>query len=1766
MSAIDFPSTTTIRPPQPAQDARAVPADAALNVELSYIPAVNLASQQNDYPIILDLKLENAGGEDLRNLTCVVSAVPEIFSPKTLHVSALNAGEKAVFSAPEIPLNYAVLAALSDTAAGTMSVSVRGEDGAELLRKNYPVAAYAPDQWLGMRETPELLAAFVTPNLDAISAVMSVVSRELERATGSAAIQGYQADKTRAYEICAAIYRAVQSFGIRYSNPPASFGGNGQRIRLAETIFRFRLATCIDLALLFASVMEQCGLHPVLLVHESHAYVGCHLKKYYFSDLPVEDLQTIRKLVDLDEFVVLETTCVCDDVPFSEAEKNARTQHLTKDGEFLGAIDVARARKSGILPLPLLRASGEPEPTDPARSRKAPAEDKPRRDLRGEIDLSALPEETASAGRLGRWRKKLLDLSLRNRLLNVRGAPLLIPVACADITRLEDKMAANRTLLLRPLSNLLGEKDLHDISDANASELRSEIRELLESELDQQRLWTMLPEEEMTRRLTALYRQSRTELEESGVNTLFLGIGFLEWKISPADEQTFLAPILLMPVKLQRRSVADGITISRLDEDSALNVTLLELLRQEHGLAIPGLDPLPTDASGVDVARVMQIFRQSILKMKGWEVREDVRIGQFSFGKYMMWHDLRSRADALRAHPLVNHLIEGGGVFDDGAEIFPPDEIGENLDPAKLFCPMNADSSQLAAVRYSELGKNFVLHGPPGTGKSQTITNIIAHNLALGRRVLFVSEKKAALDVVHNRLRSVGLRPFCLELHSNKAGKSDVMKQFSEALEAAETREPSGWAETAEALERSREELNAYVAELHREYPNGLSTHDCFSWLFLRGENAPGTDFSVEADCLAQTAQELSAMRDAAKSLIPAFAGTTAPGREAFRPLAPAEWSPAFEKELGEAARHLEKSAEKFAEALRGFAEILSCAPEDFPAENLERVPALAELLKSAAADVPAAFFADAFPRTKKFLLDLKKTAERRDALAEKLSAFRAEKLSELDCDGAERRIREIREKFFLAGMLSARAFLRELADIKKLGSGKLTLDELENALGDIRGYCAEKAAFAAASERAAALLGDARWNGGNPDWNAVAAALAEAEKILAAAERIAEGAGTASAARLAKAVSDALPSASARFAAGTPARERLDALTESAAEFFSDREAFARRFAPTPETEKTPPETLAARMRLVSENIRELRRGLLYIKKRYAAERAGLSAAVRALESGNVSAERFEESVETSLRRTMLDRILSAVPVLSGFVGENREAEIRRFCELDDRYVRLSRDIVFARLSARLPSSAGASEQIRAELGLLRRECEKRARRKPVRQLLEQIPTVVSALKPCFLMSPLSVAQYLSPDSAAFDLVVFDEASQIPVWDAIGAIARGKQLIVVGDPKQMPPTNFFQKLKDDGAAEDEDVPAADDTESILDECLAAGIFSAHLKWHYRSRHESLIAFSNRHYYGGNLLTFPSARGGNDLGVHFVFVENGIYDRRGKRTNVREAERLVEYVFSRLADPAQRKRSMGVVAFSQAQRNLIEDIFERKRAKHPELEAFFSDGNDEPFFVKNLENVQGDERDVILFSVGYAPDKTGAVSMNFGPLNRDGGERRLNVAVSRAKEQVVVFSSIRASQIDLSRTRALGAAHLRGFLDYAEKGLRLLPSGGETFREPCGLAETVADVLKKHGYAVKFDVGCSDSRIDVAVPHPTRKNEYLLGVECDGPSYRSQRTARDRDHLRDSVLKSLGWKIFRAWTIDWAFDREHAESALLRAAEDALRESETETP
>jgi very-short-patch-repair endonuclease len=555
-------------------------------------------------------------------------------------------------------------------------------------------------------------------------------------------------------------------------------------------------------------------------------------------------------------------------------------------------------------------------------------------------------------------------------------------------------------------------------------------------------------------------------------------------------------------------------------------------------------------------------------------------------------------------------------------------------------------------------------------------------------------------------------------------------------------------------------------------------------------------------------------------------------------------------------------------------------------------------------------------------------------------------------------------------------------------------------------------------------------------------------------------------------------------------------------------------------------------------------------------ARKLGLGPLVEAVMTGVVPLAQAEQTLERSVRQGWWDAWLATQPTLARFRGTHHADLVGRFRALDLQSATTARQLTLAQLASRLPDLHGPGDQ----LALLKRQLQLKARHMPLRRLFREAGDVLRALKPCVLMSPLSVAKYLDPEHQGFDVVVFDEASQIPPWDAVGAIARGTQVIVVGDSRQLPPTSFFEAAESEEEPDDEQI---EELESILDEAVAAGLHQLRLRWHYRSRHESLIAFSNHHYYDNRLHTFPSAdQGAAGRGVELVPVPEGYYDRGRSRTNRGEAEATVAELLRLLRLPEGERPTVGVVTFSTPQQRLIEDLLDEAIANLPELQHLLSDQAEEPVFIKNLESVQGDERDVMLFSIGYGPDRAGKVTMSFGPLNRQGGERRLNVAITRARQRLVVFSTLRHDQIDLARSSAVGVAHLKSFLQYAEQGVGALDAAltvRDRLQFDSPFEAWVHAWLTSQGHEVHTQIGCSGYRIDLAVVDPQRPGAYLLAVECDGAAYHSSRNARERDRLREEVLRGLGWKVHRVWSTDWWYERDHAQQRLLEAIDNARR-------
>ncbi|MGE4404026.1 DUF3320 domain-containing protein [Pseudomonas sp.] len=1743
----------------------------ALTIDIEADPTLGYASIQNAVPVLRSLRLTNRSQETFENVEIAIRCNPAFAQGARLRFDMLVPGEIRRIAPLDLAPDHAYLAGLQEAQRAAIEVTALAA-GREVGRATQSVAVLAYDQWAGTRALPELLAAFSMPNNPAVDALIGKAARLLREQQADLTLNGYQSKRRDVvWQQVSAIYSTLAAEALHYAEPPASFGVDGQKIRTPERILEARVATCLDLAMLFSSCLEQAGLRPVILMKEGHAWVGVWLHPASFPDPLTDDVQAVRKRVDSGEFLAFETTGIAQHPSFRPSLRLALEQgaaHLREADTFRYAIDVHRARELQIKPLPSRGAGLAPEAA-PAIEAPAAIEPMPALPpLDPEFVISLEPADDTPEGRLARWKSRLLDLTLRNRLLNFKLTKSTLPLVVPDLGRLEDAIAEGSEFRIRPLPAALMEGSDPRVAQVHVDRGgRAPLDDMALEALANHELIARVPQEALDANLLNIFGAARTGLEEGGANTLYLALGMLRWTEHAAAESAHLAPLILMPVSLQRQSVRSGFRLVRHDDETIINPTLLQMLRNEYELRIPGLDVLPSDDKGVDVARVLQAFRLAVREIAGWEVLEQVHLGIFSFTKYLMWKDLQDRSGQLKANRVVRHLIDHPGqAF--AQEPWDPrlERLDENYRPEDLLTPLLSDSSQLKAICAVDAGRDLVLEGPPGTGKSQTITNLIAHLLARGKTVLFVSEKMAALEVVYRRLAQIGLGPFCLELHSSKARKSEVLQQLGQALELGSQRTSEQWNREAERLGVLRQALNGLVQALHQRHPNGLTVYDAIGTSIRHAGQEASPMFWPDAQ--SHDEKDLARLREAARRMSTLSGELGTLHGHALAHIGMTEWSPSWQDALLAAAQALDQAVAAFKTCADAAGAELGVPAAGLSLDACARLDTLIDVLL-AAPRVPAGLAAQAHdPAARLRVQALARHGLARNACWAEVGTGWQARLADLDATALRAEWQAACAAWWPKSVFARRGVRKRLAAYRADARrpDDTAIAAMLEPLARVNAEDRELAALKADAERL--LLND--YAGLATDWEQVGRHEQWAERFAEAVTLMAgdPAAATALRTRLQPLVGENR----ALLQPGAPLGQRL-LDTRDAWRALRDQlaalEALAR---PTMPLAGAPGDDGALeRIQAVLAAWRLNRQSLMsWCVWRQAREQAvgmQLQGLVATLESGRVPLAGVEAHFEFSYRNWWVKKVIDHSPLLRSFSSADHDRKIRVFRVADVRFPQLTCAHIAALLAGTVPASNAVLVSPDSELGLLRRELQKKTRHVPVRQLMQRLPSLLPRLKPCLLMSPLSVAQYLDAGHSQFDVVVFDEASQIPVWDSIGAIARGQQLVVVGDTKQLPPTSFFSKSanEDDGAGDD---GLVEDLESILDECLGADMNRLRLQWHYRSRHESLITFSNVTYYDSQLITFPSPVT-DDVAVRLERVA-GVYDRGGSRTNRAEADAIVQGIEQHYLDPARRRQSLGVVTFNQPQQSLIETLLDARRRANAALDRAIAAQGREPLFIKNLENVQGDERDVIYFSITYGPDAAGKMTMNFGPLNGEGGHRRLNVAISRAREGVVIYSTLLPEQIDLSRVRAAGVRDLKHYLEFALKGPRALvaqslPSG----REPDSPFETqVIKVLRERGWVVHPQVGCSGYRIDMGVVDPRAPGRYLLGIECDGRAYHAGATARDRDRLRQVVLEGLGWRLHRIWSTDWWINPGREEEKLLARldAELARKEEEEEAP
>lgn len=1222
-------------------------------------------------------------------------------------------------------------------------------------------------------------------------------------------------------------------------------------------------------------------------------------------------------------------------------------------------------------------------------------------------------------------------------------------------------------------------------------------------------------------------KKAREFIEETGVNVAYMAFGFIHWKESDTSNGVFRAPILLVPIQLEQASAVEPYFIKSSEDDIIVNPTFSYKMDAEYGVKLPEYND---ERLTVYLEKVTRL----VAKLQ-WTVTAECKIGIFSFLKINMYRDLKDNANVILANQNVRQLL---GEPTDTGKLYGDEETADSVtNPlVELHSVVDADSSQIEAIEMAKSGKSFVLQGPPGTGKSQTITNIIAECLSDGKKVLFVSEKMAALNVVYDKLKQAGLAEFCLQLHSHKANKKDVIADICHTLRAGKSAVSSKAAEEIAIKEKAQHQLDAYAVELHKLRPVIEKSLYQLYESYAAFRSMPDVEYPIP-----QLSSKGKAYLTETASLLEQYVDYIPSIGYDYRKN---PWYGYINQDTSYQSKNEVKSdLSIFSQFLQILIPLQQEISEKYgiQCDSIEDAHIWNSFFGFAATSkliTPSLLNRVHFDTVTSALRELQTQSADILAVRSVLSAVFDDDIYKLDGAAYHKRLtKQFGGTFSRLFNAEYKQLITDLRLCKKDGK-KPSYNEAVTMTERLSYYQQKNLEFVEAETPIKAFLGEA-YHGVETEWDYVAEQMSVLEGIFS--NNVAFGALE---------QYDSFASERSVFA---DYHHRLEtAFAACSADVLKRVDGYFD--CAILDVDAVPCILVLPKLTGCLNEMDKLDNWCHFRNLLSKLDDKQVVPYVNAAIGQNIDPKHIVDAFRKQFYYQWIDSILSENPVLSTFNRISQDKAICTFSEKDTEQFEINKAKIRAELSSMRPSldmiASGSA------LAILLREGEKKRKQKSIRTLLAETGELVQRIKPCFLMSPLSVSTYLTPDSVHFDVVVFDEASQIFPQDAIGAIYRANQMIVVGDSKQMPPSNFFNATIEVGD-NDEETGDVTDFESILDLC-STSMQQLRLRWHYRSRYEQLITFSNKNFYDSDLVTFPSSKvDAPGIGVDYYHVE-GVFDRKS-HTNRKEAEFVVDLIYQNIEKYP--NRSLGVVAFSVAQQDLIDKLLSKRRQSTPEKEYFFKNDGNEPFFIKNLETVQGDERDTIIFSIAYGIDAQGRLLHNFGPLNRVGGERRLNVAVTRAKCNVQLVSSMHYTDIDLKHTSAEGAKLLREYLDYAENGSIALEraisiSPFEQFDSDFELE--VCDYLRSKGFSVDTQVGCSGFRIDLGLKLPD-SSDYVLAIECDGATYHSLKNARDRDRLRQEILERMGWKFYRIWSTDWFRNKSVEQLRLLEAAADAVK-------
>lgn len=1708
----------------------------------------SFALSQTGFRILSAIILTNTSETPVLNSVLKIRSTPDYVTIADIKVPLLNPHQPVQITDFNINVDIDKLLELKEKIAGSLTFSLE-KDGAELSTLVTEMTYFSYDTMVE-RIIPGSTALFVMPNEESVKNIVRLTAKTLQDETGRSALTDYQSDDRKdVYEQVKALYDTLRQQGIGYITSPASFEFVGQKIRIPHEVLVGKQGTCIDLSILMVSCLESMGLNAGLVIITGHAYACVFLDDTSFPSSPYIDATKALDFCDNEKnLIFIECTAFCAGATasFEEAVSRGRlrTQTSIADGNF-EIIDIPVARADKYLPLPISFDDVEKITID----LKVVEENKERLKKKGfSSSKETVTLTKAELNKFDIWEKKLLDLSKRNELIDFKvdkyGQQILTYEAEGSNFNVNSLYQVFKdknhpcyiTDSLYPC--ILGTLALSD--DLMTEDVFNKYNEAASNH----NLLIVKRKTPLNTALKYFDRERKKAFEESGSNILYLAIGFIEWFETAKSIKPKYAPVILMPVDLKRHS-KDSYSLVGREEPAFLNISIFEFFHQEFGMNFDDLltnDLFYDENANVDA--ILNTVSEKLKRLNRTRVLKTAAINIFRFSKAVMWQDIKYNRGELVKNKVIKSIIERSYIASE-EEKLSDDFDDDSFNPSDFAIPLSADSSQIKAIKDCAAGRSFILQGPPGTGKSQTITNMIVNAIYHGKTVLFVAEKMAALEVVQKRLAKLNLDRFALEIHSIKADKTNVMEQFKKRIDLQNVLSNTDeFEKTANNLKEKQTEINKVINLLHRKNEYFISFYDAFVRLLDLPE---GDFFAISFSHL--NGLSATAFKDnltLLSNLYHLILENDGYKNNPFILYRSSEYKPHITKnKIREIGPRYKSAIDRYLSSLDKFLDSNNISVD----KNRTTISKLITLLQDEhISSCNPSYFQMNLLNSGMTIGAIQKGKEYSECIKKFKNDFSPSILN-YDAEQAKFELEKSNNLGFFAKHKTQGKLLKEMQSYA-MNPKSINLKSLDNIYEELLKLKGLKTEFEASKKLYPTLFEGTMEDISTIDFDALQQNFKSTSYLYD------------------------------NYHLTFDTNQLIAIVSGVKNEILLMKEEFISAYHDLMNIEKECTDmgfdfSLCEKYHFTYDDIRNMiarwpsRIDYLNsfcflngtIDKLHATDLDFMMDYVDGIDDTK-SLPDLSKVYARSIYSTIINEVLSKDS--GSFNTEALRHGIDEYKSLINDFNRLSIYETAARITANTPVMNERSSSS-SEIGILRTAVGNKCRGKSMRQLFSETSHIITKYFPVFLMSPISCAQFLGPKISKFDIVIFDEASQMPTSEAIGAISRGNSLIVVGDSMQMPPTAFFQSK-----GSDEYYADIEDQESILDDCDVIGMPSRQLDWHYRSKHESLIRFSNARFYHNSLVTFPSP---NDM-VTKVSLRNvkGVYDRKGKNTNEKEATEIIKEIERRLKSDELIKKSIGIVTFSSSQQELIEDKLEDFWLKNKALEEKYKslvekeDNPLEPIIVKNLENIQGDERDVILFSVCYGPDKHGQMYFQFGPINKSGGEKRLNVAFSRARYEMVIFTSFDPSVMNQNKGASRGCYELAAFLRYAKEGGNSLPVDNKSLSNmPVGIERQIAKAIEEHGYKTQVDVGKSSFRVDIGVVDPNNPGRYILGIVCDSYSYEHASTSRDRNIVQPSVLNALGWNIMRVWSFDYLDDKEFVIKSILKKIEELKMNSVNET-